>query len=445
VNNGTVAYGVQKQVPRETLMTKIGAALTGQVGTFVIGSVTNIILARVLGPSGKGLYSLAVLAATTVMTLTHLSMANANTHYINKEQIHRPALIGNSLMIIFVWGMLVTLLGLLFFDSFAHRLFPELNRQLWGLAMAAVVPLLLFEIAGGLVLGLDRQREYSVALIAKEGLMLLLALWLYYANILTAGSAAAVWVLSVMFTGFYQLGLVWKVVGRGVTISWDLLKGMAGYSAQSHIANVTSFLRLRFDMFLVAGFLNAQEVGYYGVAVSLIGLLWFIPTAIAQVLVPYISQRDEETANDVTPRLCRISFAIALVGGLILAALGKPIIWLLFGKPYLPAYPSLLVLLPGALFYGIAKMLAGDLLGRGLPRHAMVISGIAFAANLLINLLVIPYWGIVGAALSATITQILVGVLFIRAFTRSSLIPAGELFAVRREDFYILWHADKRR
>jgi len=255
----------------------------------------------------------------------------------------------------------------------------------------------------------------------------------------------AVWVISATAAGFYQLVIAWKGTGAAITVSGALLKRMAGYSFQSHIANVTTFLRLRLDMFLIAAYLNSQEVGYYGIAVSLIGLLWFMPTAIAQVLVPYISLRDHAVANDVTPRLCRVSVLVAVIGGIILAVLGKPILRLLYGAAYLPSYPALVVLVPGSVFYGIGKMLAGDLLGRGMPRYAMIISIVSLAANIGINIGLIPYWGIVGAALASSLTQILVGVLFMYYFVKASGTPVSDLFIFRRGDLRKLWHADRPR
>jgi len=424
-------------------MTKVTAALTGQVGVFLLGAITNILLARTLGPAGKGTFSLTILIATTVMTLTHLSLSNANTHYMSKNPSDRPATVGNSVFIAFVWGMIVTVLAFAFFNYFGSKLFPELGIRFWGMALAAVVPLLLFEIGGGLVLGIDRMRDYSTTLILREGLFLLGALFLYSQGIISPSGAVALWVVATTIAAFANLSVAWRGTEKGKSVSIALFKSMAGYSGKSHIANVTSFLRLRFDMFLVAGFLSVTEVGYYGIAVTLIGLLWFIPTAVSQALVPYISLRDNETANDLTPRLCRISFIIALFGAVLLGSAGYAIIGTLFGKVFLPAYIPLLVLLPGALFYGLAKMLAGDLLGRGMPGYAMTISAIAFAVNLCINMVFIPRWGITGAALSASLTQILVGILFIRSFVKASDVKVSELFIIQRDDFSKLWRADR--
>ena len=84
---------------------------------------------------------------------------------------------------------------------------------------------------------------------------------------------------------------------------------------------------------------------------------------------------------------------------------------------------------------GLARVLAGDLIGRGLPRYSMVIAITAFVINVAVNLIFIPKFGILGAAATASITHIFAGMLYIYFFTRVSGVRVRELLIMRKEDF----------
>ena len=429
----------------ESLIVKLAAAFTGQFGTFLLVLGTQIIIARTLGPVGKGMFSLTLLVANIIVAITHGSLSNASSHFIGRHPNSRRAIAGNSFFLAFVWGGIVTLAAMKWGDDICNRFVPDIDRHLWGMAMVAIIPLLLYEFSNGLVMGLNLMRRFSAVLILREGLVLAGVVLLAYHEVISVYTAVAVWVSASILAAVVQGGSAWLRVGWAITVSPKLLKDMALFSFQTHAANLSTFLRLRFDMFFIAHFLSTAEVGYYSVAVGMIAVLWYIPTAIAQVLIPHISWRDDEAGDRLTPRLARLGFTVALVGGIILGGSGWWLIRFVFGEAFSPAYIPLLYLIPGGVIYSLGKVIAGDLLGRGLPRYAMIISILSLIINIAANLFLIPLLGIAGAALSASLTQTFSGLMFLYFFLKHSSSPIGDMFLLKKEDFTQLYQSLRRR
>lgn len=431
--------------PKESLFAKLTSAIGSQLGVLLVGMGSQIVISRALGPSGKGLFSLTITVAVMLATLAHLSLSSANSHFIGRYPDKRRAMIGNSILLAFLWGAIVTVVVLALREKIPENYQPQLSTRLWGMAFVAIIPLLLLEFSNGLVMGLDWIKRLSFTLVLKEALLLIGVWWLASQGLLSVEGAVAVWVLAAVFIAFTQAFSAWWRVGFSITVSPHLLGSMALFSLQAHTANVFSFLKFRFDYFLIDHYLTSSELGIYSIAVILVQALWYLPRAIAQVLVPHISWRDNEAANELTPLLTRLGFWVAIIGGCLLCLLGKPLIKLLFSDPFLPAYPALLLLLPGAVIYSLAGMLAGDLVGRGLPRYSMITSMLAFFLNVGINLVLIPRFGILGAAIASSITHAFAGLMFLYYFVRVSGVRVRDILILKRRDLINLMLLLRRR
>ncbi len=431
-------------VNKESLLAKLTATFGGQTGLFLFGTAVQIVVSRALGPSGKGLFSLTLLSANTLVILAHGSLSAANSHFMGRFPDARRALVGNSFLLALVWGAIVALVAY-FFIIVQHVSFvPDLGSRLWLIALAAIIPLMLLEFSHGLVMGLDWIRRFSLTLLLTELLVFVGVALLWWMGKLTVLTAVLVWFSARTICAFLQAGSAWWRVGWRIAISFHWFKRVTRFILQAHVANVFSFLKQRIDMFIIAYYLTAQDVGYYSIAFGMLMVLWYLPTAISQVLIPHISWRDNQAGDQLTPKLSRFGFSISVICAVLIASLGWLLIKIMFGEAFLPAYPALLLLLPGGIIYTLAKMMAGDLIGRGLPKYAMWISIFAFVGNVVINLILIPKFGIVGAAIASSITHGFTGSMFFYAFKRESGIRTLDALLVTRSDIQEVIQAVRR-
>jgi O-antigen/teichoic acid export membrane protein len=420
------------------MMLKLMAALAGQFGLMLLGIITTILVARVLGPSGKGLFTLALTVASTLVIVTHASIATANAHFTGKFPHDRAALVGNSIFLAIVWGGILTLGCALFLGDLRVSYYPTIDDRLWGMILVALIPLLMLEYMSGLVLGFNAIRRLSMTLLCKELFLLFGIAVLIWISAATPYSAVAVWTLAICAAAAMMLIHALVELGEAPRIDYTVFKRMLSFSLQSHSANLFSTLKLRFDPILLALFLTPADVGYYSIATAVVAGLWYLPAAVGQVVLPYVSGKGDTASKQLTPLVTRISFTIVILIAILLAIFGRWIIVLLPGEAFLPAYIPLVMLLPGAVVYSLAKVLANDLLGRGMPQYGVIISISAFVANVVAAWFLIPQFGMAGAAAATSVTHAFTGLMFLHFFLQESGLQAREVLIPKREDLKII-------
>ncbi len=414
---------------------KLTAAFGGQLGVFLFGGVAQgFIAARVLGPEGKGAFSLAVLIAGVIYTVFHGSLGVANSHYGGRCPAWRPAIVGNGLALALVAG---TVLALSFWyggESLLLRFYPEADMNLLKIVAFAIPLMLLLDYSNNSLLGQNRVKQFSLMLVSREFLFLMAMTALAVLKKLTVSSSVTAWVAALAVMAVISAFLSWAGAGRRLELNVSILIRMLRFSFQAHVANLTTFLRLHAEKFILLYFLDLRDFGYYSVSVLFLPLLYHLPDAASQALLPHVSSGGDQSGNELTPRICRMVLWTTALTGLVVAALAKTAIILIPGRNYLPALVPLLILLPGTVVSILGRVLSGDLVGRGKPGYAMWISLVVMAAKVATAWVLIPIMGLNGAALAASVTHGLNGLLFLWAFYHESKVPFRDTLILKKSD-----------
>jgi O-antigen/teichoic acid export membrane protein len=414
-----------------------------------IGFVSNVILARGLGPAGKGSYDLAVVAAALVAMVIGLSLPGGITLAVARGLASpRPLL---RLLMGFAALQVAVAYGILWLVS----LTPLSSAMLPPNAGPAVIALM------AVLTGATNGATYVRA--ALIGLQRIVAanlrdLW---------GRAAALAMLIgvVVLSGQLHVSLT-PGLALGVTVAGSLLallfmlqaimrlrlprraesgiRRVGRFAAPLYAGNLVQFLNYRLDVFLVAAFVGVREVGLYALAVTLGQLTWIVSNSLATVLMPRVAASSQDDAAREAARLTRIALAIAAAGGLALAVIATPFIDVVYGAAYHGAVAPLLVLLPGVVVFSAVNVLAAYIAGLGHLRVNVVISLIGLTATLTLDLLLIPRVGAVGAAFASTVSYSMSAIVTLLWARRLSGLPVHTFVFVRRADVALVLAAVRR-
>ena len=198
--------------------------------------------------------------------------------------------------------------------------------------------------------------------------------------------------------------------GANFTPRWDafVLRAQISYGLKGHIGNMLQFFNYRLDVLLLNYYLNTTEVGIYSVSTRLAELLWNLPSSVGFVIFPKAAASTPEELQHFTPRVFRITLAMTAIGAIGLAFLGKPLIRIIYDQAFISAYLPLLALLPGVVLIGGAKVLTNEIAGRGYPHYNSINSGLSLILTLLFDLLLIPRYGMLGAAIASSLSYTMV-------------------------------------
>jgi len=158
---------------------------------------------------------------------------------------------------------------------------------------------------------------------------------------------------------------------------------------------------LRVDQVMLSRLMSMADVGIYSVAVKLVESLNFVPVIAGSLLLPIYSRH---LGSENQPRLFRLSFRASAWAALLLTAcltlFGEDLLRFLWQERFLESLVPMRMLV-----WSIPLVFLGTLNGPmvivlGLQRYTMVFNVVQTALNIGLNLVLIPQYGLTGAALS---------------------------------------------
>jgi O-antigen/teichoic acid export membrane protein len=394
----------------------------------------NILLARILGPSERGLFALLSALPELISAATSGGL-NAAVGYQAAKQ--RP--MGLLLSQVLVFGCLLagflTLLVVALTREFGRDLdiTTQLGLLAWLLLLAVPLTVLksglltLHNASGGVV-------AFNVLRLIESltPLLLFLALfWMWKSDALEA--ALISWLAGISLV--VLVGWLWLKHDQPLTLQWDRAsqKELLRYSARSHPDLLFQQVIMRSDYLFIGGLLGSTALGHYAMASAAAELLLIVPEAVTTPLMKGLLQQ-EAGMEKVTPLALRLTATVMLGACLTLALIGEWLIVTLFGIDYQPAYPALLALLPGLFGLNYASILRLDLLGKNRPGSISLVMGLGALFNLVLNLLLIPAYGIVGAAAASSIAYLAVTIALLVMYCRLSRVRFWQTLIILPSD-----------
>lgn len=182
------------------------------------------------------------------------------------------------------------------------------------------------------------------------------------------------------------------------------------------LANLMVQIHQQTDKIMIKSILGSSEfVGLYMAVTTICNIMGFVPTAIldsARPVVMELKYTDEKRYQYRMRQMFAVIFWVNIVYACFVTILAGPIIYVLYGRQYLVAKYCLRICVWYTAFSYVGGGKSVWLICEGKNKFAILFSALGTLANILMNLVWIPLWGIEGAALATLITQILENLFF---------------------------------
>jgi O-antigen/teichoic acid export membrane protein len=409
----------------------------GQLFGLVIGVVNGILLARLLGPAGKGNYALVVLVPSTAMVLIQLGLPQAFGYFAARGQT--AGIVGKTFTLTAVLCLAAFAILLVILPVLHETIFRGIELPLI-LAGFLVLPLALnATFTTGVVTGRQAVRLYIAVNMAASVATLILLILILGGLGPSVLAALAVYLIA---SSIQTVGLVIgarRVSTANPTPERVSYRELFSYGLPMYVGSLTSHFSYRIDVYLIALLIAdaSAPLGFYSMAVSMAEMVFIFPGAVNTVFFPHVAGSSREDSDRQVAQVSRVTLLLSALAAVLVAVLAAALFQFV-----LPAFADsmqpLLVLLPGVVALSVGNVTAGYVTGIGRPGIISVIGLAAFAANVVANLILIPPFGIVGAAAASLVSYTLSSLLMTVAAARFAGSSMRAFWVPRRDDVRVV-------
>lgn len=409
--------------------------------TIMLSLVTSIVIARTLGAELQGIYTLIVLLPTMLVTFMNFGIAPATVFNIGKKERDLNTIISTNIVLSLVISVLSIVVGLIFAVLTQDTIFEGVPIKALLVVLLVLPFLFLNSFLQAVYQGIQDFKRYNEIVILNkviETIFLVVTMLIFKLGLnaaLLAYSVGSVLPSYLIYRYFKKDQFKFSIKDY----SWSLSKEYFSYGYKAHLSNIVSFLNYRLDILMISFFLNPLAVGIYNVAVSIAEKLWVISTPISSALFPRISSlKNEVERTNLTIKVARFVLYLSIIIGVFFYIVSPLAIGILFGAQYNDASNVIRILLPGITVFAAERIISNHFAGRGKPQYNLYTSIFTVICNLVLNIFLIPLYGINGASMSTSIAYILTFIVKIILFKVVESASIKDILILKTSDLILI-------
>lgn len=379
------------------------ALLVGRVGTHVIALVTGVLLARSLGPEGRGAYQAIILWPQILSWIATLGFTKATSYYRALDGRLERKLVANAVAVCAVAGASIAFAMSFVLPRFLHGYSQDV--VFLATVMLWFVPFMALEnVLEGLFEGSQAFRTLAVLRLVMPVFSMIGLATLWHFGMVTVSSATAVFAAGTALVFLVPAGLVWSRGTLSVRPDRELFGVSGRYALQYYPYTISEIALGLLDQMLLIPVLPAAAIGLYVIATRAM-IVAELPGAVSQVLFAAIPGLNKADSRRVIRRAISGGAVASGCCAAVLFVLAGPILEFLYGEAFMSAITPFRILLVGAFAMGLRKLVGEALAGLGRPRANSVIQVGSLVLFVGLLLFAVPRFGLNGAAWSVAIVH----------------------------------------
>lgn len=373
----------------------------------VAGLFVGVWIARYLGPENFGMLSYSQSFVGLFSVIASFGLDGIVVRELVKNESKRDILLGTAFTLK-LGGAIFVLMILAF--------------AVWLMDNSKIENILVFFIASAVVfqsfnvIDLYFQSKVLSKYVVFVNISLLLLSSLLKIGLILAGASIEMFAAAVLFDGFFLAsGLIYVYVRRKIRI-WDwrfdrkLAIDLARDSWPLILSAIVISVYMKIDQVMIKEMLGAESVGYYAAAVRLSEVWYFIPMALVSSLFPAIVNAKNTNLELYRARLQRLydfMFMLSVVIVLPMVFVGGWLVHFLYGNQFIEAEGVLVIHVWACIFVFMGAASGQWLLSENLQKYSALNTGLGAVINVLLNYVLIPVYGITGAAIATVVSYAL--------------------------------------
>ncbi len=388
----------------------------GLIAGSILGIANQIILGRYLGPESYGLFNLSMSVVMIAGTLSVFGLFGSLPRFIpyhlekNERDIVRSVIDFGSLFCFFL-GILFAAAIFLLSERLAVTVFHDPDLEPVLRIFSLVVPLHgLLQVAKGTVRGFKAVKYEALLFNIGSRIVTISVFLLSLTLVHRLYGAVIAFIAGILATTIIGFWLIRKRIftdysrRKRVPVARNILS----FTWPLALTGFTYLFVSKTDKVLLGYFMSSRDVGIYTPALVIASFLIFVSISFKYIFLPtvseYFSKNDISGLEPLFKSTSKWNFLIVLPIFLFILIFPKEILTFLYGSEYTGGYLALIILSFGISFNDFAGTSANILVAGGRTKMNLACEVIAGLTNIVLNIILIPRYGIVGAAVGTGIS-----------------------------------------
>lgn len=414
----------------------IGSNIITKLVKILIGFVTSIVVARGLGPEGKGYAAYYLLILGMIVNFGHLGIEHATAYFYKKGSFAEQTVFNTNnsyqIVVALVFGIL-----LLYFKKL-DLVFQDYSYLMVILGYFFLLISNLQVCTKEFYVGNQRMYQTNRFLLISGLINAVVIMVLYMSRTLTPNS----YLISIVGTTAFTSILTWRGCELSKYFKFSLHKELLSqefrYGLIVYVGALLIFLTYRVDQLMIKNYLGTKDLGIYTVAVTLAELLLLVPLSIKTALMGRLLNTDDlKTSLNISIRTIKYSMYVNTVL-IVIGVMMTPLVPLLYGSAFAGAKSIIVVLFLGLFFSSVSKIGGAFLYATNHTKDHLIMTAISFSVNIIGNLLLIPRLGVMGAAYASMFSYMIYGSLYVYYFISHHGVSIQDMLIMGSEDMAII-------
>ncbi|MCL4554083.1 MAG: oligosaccharide flippase family protein [Actinobacteria bacterium] len=408
----------------------------GQIYILIVGLASTVILARLLGPEGKGVLALVAAISSFGVGAASFGLGPALSYLSGKDRFSPRELISAAVVWSLLLGAAVGSATWAFREPLLGSVLEGMTATDLAIALIALPTYYVGAFTGALLAGEGRAVRVAFLQVAAATANIAAVI---IASVTAPGDTSVV-IIGVSLASAFNATLALVVHRGGLTVSPGKIHGVTRsalpYALKAYVGQATSMFFLRADVFFLNYFAGPSVVGIYSVATSIAEKLWMLSNPVATAVFRNITSSERDDSLRITTLTARSLLVLNGVVGIGLLLVAVVLVPVIYGEPFAEATIYLGLLIPGIVVFALCQpyghFFAGQL---GRPAVTSALSFAMMVLSAILYIVLIPRMGAVGAAIASSIaySSALLGYAFL--LPRAAKVSIRQMLVPTRADF----------
>jgi O-antigen/teichoic acid export membrane protein len=371
--------------------------------TLGVNLLSGVISARYLGPVGRAEQAAILLGAGLFPFILSFGIPLAIQYNVRTDPELESEYVSAGTALAIALGILAAVVGFFVLPQMLGK-YPPTIILAARCAMLIAPVTMLYMLLSSILQARGRFRETNFTRYAMPASTVIILIALILSHRLNPISSS----IAYLVTGLWAVPLLWVKVKPILRLRGfkKAAKGLLSYGSRSYVSDILGTLASQVDQVLVIGLLNPTSMGFYAVAIGAARTVDLYSSSVVAVLFPRASSLSTDQIIALTARAARLTFAMLLVTMIALIVLMPIVLPLAFGRAFVQSVPIARVIVVSFALNGLVYVLAQAFMAAGRPGIVAIIQLCGLATTVPAMFLLIPRYGLLGAAIALVISTL---------------------------------------